>query len=279
MCPPGGRLVSGNGGYAERAKMVCHCLLVETERDGLVLVDTGFGLEDVGRMWQRHGAIVALLSPRCDPEETAIRQVEALGFRRSDVRNVVVTHLDLDHAGGLPDFPDATVHLLAAEKTAALAPRTLLERRRYFAPHFSHGPRWETYEARGERWKGFECVRELRGLPPEILLVPLGGHSRGHAAVAVDAGGGWLLHCGDAYFNHAEIDTVRRSCPAGLAAFQRIVAVDDRLRVENQRRIRDLARAEGTAVRIFCAHDPVELERMQAERPPAQTSSISTSRT
>jgi hypothetical protein len=65
MCPIGRRFVNGTGGIFERARMVCHCLLVETN-DGLALVDTGIGLDDIaeplrlGRKWsgrQRHGSI------------------------------------------------------------------------------------------------------------------------------------------------------------------------------------------------------------------------------
>ena len=46
MCPIGRRLVNGTGSIFQRARMVCHCLLVETD-DGLALVDTGIGLDDI----------------------------------------------------------------------------------------------------------------------------------------------------------------------------------------------------------------------------------------
>ncbi len=46
MCPIGRRLVNGTGSIFQRARMVCHCLLVET-KDGLALVDTGIGLDDI----------------------------------------------------------------------------------------------------------------------------------------------------------------------------------------------------------------------------------------
>ena len=42
-----------------------------------------------------------------------------------------MTHLDFDHAGGLDDFPEATVHLLAEERNSAAARRTWLDRARY----------------------------------------------------------------------------------------------------------------------------------------------------
>jgi glyoxylase-like metal-dependent hydrolase (beta-lactamase superfamily II) len=263
LCPVGARLVYGDGGLLARSRMVCHCLLVETN-EGLVLVDTGFGLGDLADPRGHLGRLfLGALAPRLDPEETAVRQVEALGFRRSDVRHLVPTHLDLDHAGGLSDFPQATVHVHAAEHAAATARATFWERERYKPAHWAHRPSWALYEARGEPWHGFPCVRELAGLPPEILLVPLFGHTRGHCAVAVDTGERWLLHAGDAYFHHDEMDPERPRCTPALATFQRVVAVDDGARRANQARLRALARERAREVEVFCAHDPVELERAQ----------------
>lgn len=46
MCPIGKALFSGSGSLFDRAHLVCHCLLVETDDSGLVLVDTGYGTED-----------------------------------------------------------------------------------------------------------------------------------------------------------------------------------------------------------------------------------------
>jgi glyoxylase-like metal-dependent hydrolase (beta-lactamase superfamily II) len=173
----------------------------------------------------------------------------------------VVTHLDLDHAGGLGDFPSATVHLLADEHEAALHPKTRLERQRYRPVHWAHAPKWALHKPAGERWFGFECVRQIDGLPPELLLVPLSGHTRGHTAVVVNDGSRWLLHAGDAYFHRGEMDPDRRRCPPLLDAFQRIVEIDGALRLKNQERLRALARENSDKVRVFCAHDPVELER------------------
>ena len=42
-----------------------------------------------------------------------------LGFSPDDVRHIVLTHLDFDHAGGIEDFPNARVHVLAREREAA----------------------------------------------------------------------------------------------------------------------------------------------------------------
>ena len=99
--------------------MVCHCLVIEGN-DGLVLVDTGLGTEDVADPRRRLGSMfVGVTRPRLDPGQTALAHVERLGFRREDVRHIIPTHLDLDHVGGLSDFPAASVHVFAPELRAA----------------------------------------------------------------------------------------------------------------------------------------------------------------
>ena len=246
-------------------KMVCHVLAVETPADGVVLVDTGLGAADLATPRERLGReFVAITRPRLDASETALAQLARLGFSARDVRHVVVTHLDLDHAGGLGDFPDAAVHVSDAEHAAAMTRPSAGERQRYRPAHWAHGPKWQIHRAGGERWHGFDGVRALDGLPPEILRVPLDGHTRGHHGIAIRRAGdaGWMLHAGDAYFLAARC---RRSahCPLPLRAFQRLVAVDDDGAVANQQRLRALAADAAAAVRIFCAHDADELERCQ----------------
>lgn len=259
LCPASAALVNDHGPLFQRGHMVCHCLLIEGD-DGLILVDTGIGTADVADPKGRLGGVFeAIVAPVCRVEQTALHQVRALGFSPEDVRHIVPTHLDLDHAGGLPDFPGATVHIFAPEHEAALHPPSAAERQRYRAVHFAHGPRWEVHgDLDGERWFGFERVRALAG-SPEVLLVPLVGHTRGHSAVAVRTEGGWLVHAGDAYFNHHEMDA-DPSCPAGLALFQWIVAVDDGARRANQARLRELVQKE-RSVKVFSAHCPIELAR------------------
>lgn len=254
FCPVGGRLTIGGTG-----ELVCHCLLVETD-EGLLLVDTGFGTNEVRDRRKTLGAaFVALAGPRLSTETTALAQVKALGFSPDDVRHIAVTHLDLDHAGGLADFPRARVHVHGAEQRAALAP-SWREVMRYKPHQWAHGPEWRLYDqTSGERWFGLECVRQLDGLPPEVLLVPLGGHSRGHSAIAVDTGHGWLLHAGDAYFAHGEVHEGGPPVAASLDVYETILAADNSLRVANQKRLRQLAREHHAEVTVFCAHDPAEM--------------------
>jgi glyoxylase-like metal-dependent hydrolase (beta-lactamase superfamily II) len=274
MCPFGGRLMDG-ASSSLAAILVCHCLLVETA-EGLVLVDTGLGLRDAESPGRRlSGFFRAVLRPRLDPGETAARQIERLGFRRDDVRHIALTHLDFDHAGGIEDFPNAVVHVLGAEKHAAERRAGLVSKGRYRPAQWDEDVAWRLYRQTGERWFGFECVRELEGLPPEILLVPLTGHTVGHAGVAVATEGGWLLHAGDAYFYRDEMRVEAPHCTPGLEAYQTLMEVDRAQRLANQQRLRELVRLHGSEVTVFSAHDREEHARLAASQSTTTSSPIS----
>jgi glyoxylase-like metal-dependent hydrolase (beta-lactamase superfamily II) len=259
MCPLARRAMTGQGSLFERGRMPAHCLVIETPTNGLVLVDTGFGLGDVREPRARLGPVVTLLGPPTDPAITAHEQVKKLGFDPRDVRHVVVTHLDLDHAGGLPDFPWAKVHVHVTEHEAMSAP-TVREKERYRPAHFAHRPDFATYDAAGEPWNGFAAARDLPGLPPEILAIPLPGHTRGHACIAVDRGDRWLLHAGDAYFHPDRLQG--KSAPFGLQLFERLVAMDYAKVLQNHRRLGELASLP--SVTVFSAHDAGELAALQS---------------
>ncbi|MET0376617.1 MAG: MBL fold metallo-hydrolase, partial [Rhizorhabdus sp.] len=188
----------------------------------------------------------------------------ALGFSPVDVRHIVLTHLDFDHAGGLEDFPHARVHVMEAERDAAERKRRgFIATRRYRPAQWDDVRDWRTYAGGGEPWFGFDSVRALDGLPPEILFVPMPGHTWGHAGVAVQTAQGWVLNAGDAYFYRRELDADRRRCTPGLRFYQTMMEVDREARLGNQQRLRDLKQAHGSEVTIFCSHDELELEALQ----------------
>ena len=201
--------------------LACHVMLLETASDGLVLVDSGLGTADYSQIASRLGwaFAYAYAKPMIDPSLAAINQVRQLGFDPQDVRHIVQTHLDLDHVGGLSDFPWATVHVHDVELREAYARKGIRGRGRYRPLMWAHHPNFESYRHEGEPWMGFEAVRELRGLPPEILFVPLPGHTMGHCGVAVQTSDGWLLDAADSYFDPREVHQARRQCAFGVRLF------------------------------------------------------------
>jgi glyoxylase-like metal-dependent hydrolase (beta-lactamase superfamily II) len=263
-CPLGGPLFDGFS-KSLFGLIPCAAQLVETNQ-GLVLIDTGYGTEDVSHPHPRLSrSFRALLNIRFRMEETALSQVKALGYSANDVRHIVLTHLDFDHAGGLEDFPNARVHVMEAERDAAERKRRgFVAKRRYRPAQWDDVRDWRTYAANGgDRWLGFDAVRDLDGLPPEILMVPLPGHTWGHAGIAIDTGSGWVLNAGDAYFYRKELDSDRRRCTPGLRFYQRLMDTDREQRFANQDRLRALKQDESSKVTIFCSHDEKELEMTQ----------------
>jgi glyoxylase-like metal-dependent hydrolase (beta-lactamase superfamily II) len=259
MCPLGGALFDGFS-RGLTARLVCHCLLIETDQ-GLVLIDTGFGLRDIESPYSRLSAFFIYSNGiQFDRKYTALDQIQRLGFSASDVRHIVLTHLDFDHAGGLEDFPEATVHVMQSEAEAVQDRHGFITKRRYRPEQWDEVKHWKYYSAGGEPWFGFEAVRDLDGLPPEILLIPLVGHTRGHAGIAIQTPEGWLLHAGDAYFYRHEMNSAERRCTPLLRAYQSMMEVDRKARLLNQDRLRALSIDRTKDVRLFCSHDAVEFK-------------------
>lgn len=266
--PPGGRLV-------------CRVLLLEVGAR-LVLVDAGFGQADVTDP-RRLGPMRWLLGAALDPAETAHAQITERGLDPSAVSDVVLTHGDLDHAGGIADFPQARVHLLAAEHAAITGPRGHRERLRYRSEHWAHDPRLVLHRPGRGTLLGLPGAVDLSDVAPGMHLVPLPGHTAGHAGVALpDPTGGWLLHAGDAAHSARTLSptTVRSDSTgeshgraagpfasvagllrdAGIAARQAVLAQDVPLLRSTQRRLLAL-RSREPSVRLTTSHDAA------AERP------------
>ena len=244
------------------ASVVCHVLLVETD-SGLVLVDTGFGSHDCADPAGRVGPLRHLLRPILSHEETAAHQVEQLGFRRHDVRHIVVTHLDLDHIGGLSDFPEAQIHVTAAEALGAITSPSQFEKTRYRCAQWAHQPKIVEHDPRGEKWRGFAAAKELDEISPGIVLISLPGHTRGHACVAVDAGHRWVLHGGDSFFHHGTLDR-HVHVPRALAAMETLIAFDRKRVRDNHSRLAELYLRADPDLFIICAHDRALYERARA---------------
>jgi Zn-dependent hydrolases, including glyoxylases len=168
------------------------CLLVETNH-GPVLVDTGFGTRDYLFPSRSMNFFLLLMRASRDVHETAFHQVQRLGFRPEDVQHIIQTHLHLDHAGGLPDFPHAQIHVLKDEYEHVRSHRSW----EYHPEHWAHGAKWVLHEVKRDKWFDFDAIK-LIGFEPEIRFVPLIGHTPGHTAVAIKQGQGWVLHAGDA---------------------------------------------------------------------------------
>jgi len=232
---------------------IVYCLLIETSR-GLVLIDTGFGTQDYASpSWKMNFFLTWMGTPR-NMEETAIHQVQSLSYDPEDVKHIIQTHMHIDHAGGLSDFPWADVHIHETEYQAIFKPRGAMEFA-YIKDHWKHGPKWIRHQEPVVDWFGFEALPILNTTEADFFFIPLPGHTRGHCGVAIGKPGNWLLHCGDAASPfHRGADLHNLGDQAYLLNFLPDRLVDRILGGYNQQLL-SLLEKHGDQIRAISAHD------------------------
>jgi glyoxylase-like metal-dependent hydrolase (beta-lactamase superfamily II) len=247
------QLVHANFGWLHAPPLppaCCHGLILRNEK-GIVLVDTGIGRHDIAAPLERIGReAIEAAGFQFLPKATGIHQIEQLGHQASDVTDIVLTHGDPDHAGGLADFPHARIHV-AAEELRNLESGNP----RYRAAQFAHGPQWQTYAENDATWCDLPARRVATALQAEILLIPLFGHTHGHCGVAIHTGSRWSLHVGDAYYLRAELENPQH--PVDQLAELR--ADDDALRRQSLATLRRLTQTREVALDYCGYHDVTEL--------------------
>ena len=244
MCPWVAKLLP----WALPKTFCCHCFLIETE-DRLILVDTGVSTLDCAQP-SRLGFTHKLFQFQLNPHETALHHLETLGYRRDDLTDIVLTHLDSDHASGLCDFPNARVHVAIHSLEDARSRRSIHHWLRY-RPHYLHDEiDWSLIDLdRGEQWMTFDRVQESP-FGPDFLFVDLPGHTPGHLGVAVKSKEGWLLHAGDAYY-HQSVLTKGRNDFRLLSFFEGRAHMNRSQAKETLQRIQALS----DEVSVVCSHD------------------------
>ena len=244
-------------------RMCCHCLLIETG-DALVLVDTGFGADDVAHPHRRLGVpfTVGFRPRRSSPRRRSSRSAGSASTPPTSAtsRSPISTSTTPADCRTSPT-PRCTCSRPNSRRREPERCATAPAIRPPLRPRPELGRRTTSTATAGSASRACACSRAST---PRSLLIPLLGHSRGHSAIAVRDGDGWILHCGDAYFFRDEVADARRAARPGCARFRAAMAADNSARVTNQARLRELARDHGDEVRLFCSHDPVELEREQA---------------
>lgn len=251
--------------YPRGTQSILYCLLVETN-DGLLLVDTGFGVQDYEQPTRFIRIFTALLGMPCLIEETAVFQVEKLGYSRKDVKHIIMTHLHNDHAGGLRDFPEAKVHVHKLEYEAIQSPKGFKER--FYEPaHWAHGPKWEVYgEEEQEDWYGFPNLRVQAGISTDVRLIPLHGHTRGHCGVAIEAQNVWLLHCGDAtypFYHKNEPAAPIKPLPFYIMSPPKWL--EKNLIGEHTPRLKELYEKHGDEIQFICSNDSISYSMQSHE--------------
>jgi glyoxylase-like metal-dependent hydrolase (beta-lactamase superfamily II) len=184
--------------------------LVEHPGAGPVLIDTGLHPScaiDLKQNFGRAGAM-AFRGMKVDPKGTARDQLIARGIEPSDVKLVVMTHLHVDHASAMSEFPNATFVFAASEWEAATGPRNW--QHGYHTRQFDHGFDYRTLDFEGadtDSYATFGRSFDLLG-DGSIRAVYTPGHTHGHMSVVLRlAGGREALVAGDAIYTRHALET------------------------------------------------------------------------
>jgi glyoxylase-like metal-dependent hydrolase (beta-lactamase superfamily II) len=153
-----------------------------------ILVDAGMGVEfpDLPRSGQ------------------LIHRLEAAGIDLASVTDVVLTHLHMDHVGGLlidgvkdQLRPDLRIHLAAAEVKFWEVPDFS---RVSMPPGFPDALRRTAKRFLNEYRSQLRTFEEEYEVAPGVLVTRTGGHTPGHSIVRLATGGDRLTFAGDLVF-------------------------------------------------------------------------------
>ncbi len=145
--------------------------------DGLIAIDTGMTSKaKTPRMARR-----MVPNPSVQPEEEIGPQMRKAGLDPADVRLVLITHLDWDHAGGVAHFPNAQVLVHRPEFEFS---KKLMGKVRYQPKLWPSDFDPELYDLDPEPLGPFPQSKAVtdRG---DVRLVPIPGHSIAQVGVTV----------------------------------------------------------------------------------------------
>jgi glyoxylase-like metal-dependent hydrolase (beta-lactamase superfamily II) len=174
------------GGWSDETLPV-HAFAVD-HPDGICLFDTGqTARASRGGYHPRWHPYLRLARFELAPEDEVASQLDPL-----TVRWVVISHLHTDHVGGLSAFAHADVLVSRVEwERAAGMPGRL---RGYLPQHWPAGLTPRLVDFSGPAAGPFAASHDVAG-DGRLLVVPLPGHTPGHAGLLVD---GETLLAGDA---------------------------------------------------------------------------------
>jgi N-acyl homoserine lactone hydrolase len=203
--------------------------LVETD-DGLILLDTGISglaLADPDALTEIYGADLHPTGPPGNPMEVALASV---GFTVGDVSLAVISHLHIDHTGGIAPLAAAGVPIAIME--------TEIEYGRQRAGQGTEravGFYRQDYLDPSITWRPLSGDEQVA---PGVFTVATPGHTPGHTSFRVDLpqSGTWILAADAADLGENLLERIpcgsvaeAEDAPRAIASINRLMDEGDRL--------------------------------------------------
>jgi glyoxylase-like metal-dependent hydrolase (beta-lactamase superfamily II) len=215
--------------------------------EGVMVVDTGQGMHLLEAHRSLHPYHRWEVAFRLEREEEIGPQLRRLGIGPRDVRRVVLTHLHVDHDGGLAHFPQTDILVPRGEIATA---RGWAGRLRGYLPH-----RWPTWfdpiplDLAPDAYGPFSASTHLTAAG-DVVAVATPGHTAHHISVIVEEQGTTYVLAGDASYDQGRM----------LAGRIDGVSADDDLAAATLSAIRQFA--SGRRMVYLPTHDPDAAARL-----------------
>ncbi len=167
-------------------------------REGLIVVDTGQGMHLNEHAHSLHPYVRWEVAFRIEPEQEIGPQLRSLGVASRDVKKVVLTHLHMDHDGGLAHFPNSEIFVQRNELELA---KGWIGKVRGYLPN-----RWPSWfdplplDLSEPQVEPFATSKRLTDAG-DVMAVATPGHTANHVSVLVDDGDASLFLAGDTSYN------------------------------------------------------------------------------
>ncbi|MBG0778093.1 MAG: N-acyl homoserine lactonase family protein [Desulfovibrionaceae bacterium] len=225
-----------NQGLGEPFDVPVPFFLIDHPR-GKVLFDTGNALETVDRKREHWGAMVDAYDVVMAEDQWCANAIRKVGVEPGDIDYVILSHLHLDHAGGVGHFPNARYVVQRDELAFAYVPDPYMKGA-YIRKDFDKDVDWMLLE--GWRDDGFDFFGD-----GSVTICFTPGHTPGHQSILVDLpDSGPMFLAGDACYTRDNLEN--GSLPGVMWSAGETV--------RSVARMRRLASTRGAAI-VF-GHDP-----------------------
>jgi N-acyl homoserine lactone hydrolase len=220
--------------------------------EGVIVVDTGQGTHLRESVRSFHPYVRWEVAFRIEREEEIGPQLRTLGIGPRDVKTVILTHLHMDHDGGLAHFPNSKILAAPGELQTASGWAGWM---RGYVPR--RWPKWfdpMPLHLAAESFGPFVRSRRLTDAG-DVVAVATPGHTADHVSVLVQDGNTTVFLAGDTSYNEALM----------LAGVVDGASVDERVSHATLTAIRAFVQSRPTV--YLPTHDPDSGARLVNRRP------------